>query len=288
MKSLREDFNKHLTNNVIIRLDYVPLPDDKVDSINNKIAEMLLVENNFFSDTKQTLMRNIDIQMNDPSIQDFNEFINVKEKSKIKSYEYYKYNENKDIEIKLVFNRQFCAIDINQIVKYYKFEYYRDIFLKVLNIIIDNKVIINRFGLRKFNDFFLKQYSKIDEYVKEKYFNLECDDLLESSDSFISEKRYTFARGDENVNLITHSSIGTMDNDVVKRVAFDIDIYVTDIKKLNDVFSNNNTEFINGINNLLFDIYLNLLTDKMIDILKKENDLNDENIICGVDYNENN
>ena len=287
MEILRSDFNKHLTNNVILRVDYVPLPDEKVDIINNKIAKILLVDNDNFSDTTQTFIRNIDVQMNDPSIQDFNEFINVKEKSKVKSYEYYKYDENKNIEMKFVFNRQFCVIDINQIFKYYKYEYYRDIFLKVLDILRSNKIIINRFGLRKFNDFFLKKEAKINDYVKEKYFNLDCDDLLENSDSFISEKRYTFANQDANINLVTHSSIGMMDNELVKRVAFDIDIYLTDIKKLKSLFSKDNKNFIDKINSLFFDVYLNLLTKKMINILNRENDLNDENIICGVDYNEN-
>ena len=287
MEILRSDFNKHLTNNVILRVDYVPLPDEKVDIINNKIAKILLVDNDNFSDTTQTFIRNIDVQMNDPSIQDFNEFINVKEKSKVKSYEYYKYDENKNIEMKFVFNRQFCVIDINQIFKYYKYEYYRDIFLKVLDILRSNKIIINRFGLRKFNDFFLKKEAKINDYVKEKYFNLDCDDLLENSDSFISEKRYTFANQDANINLVTHSSIGMMDNELVKRVAFDIDIYLTDIKKLKSLFSKDNKNFIDKINSLFFDVYLNLLTKKMINILNREKDLNDENIICGVDYNEN-
>ena len=288
MEDLRDNFNKHLTNNVVIRIDYVPIPDDKVDVINNEIAKVLLVDNDYFSDTIQTFVRNIDIQLNDPSIQDINDFLNVKEKNRVKSYEYYRYDESKNIEMKFVFNRQFCAIDVNQIIRYYKYEDYRDIFLKVLDILSSNTVIINRFWLRKFNDFFLKKETKIEDYVKDRYFNFNCDDLLENSDSFIAEKRYAFANQDVNINLVTHSSTGMMDTDIVKRVAFDIDIYLTDIRKLKILFSKDKKEFIDNINNIFFGVYSNLLTEKMINILKKDSELKDENIICGVDYNENN
>ncbi len=286
MKNTRNSFDKHLTNNVIIRIDYVPIPDEKVDIINNEIAKVFLVDNDYFSDVTQTFMRNIDIQMNDPSIQDINEFLNVKEKSKVKSYEYYKYDEHKNIEMKLTFNRQFCAIDVNQRVKYYKYESYRDIFLNVLDVLSSHEIIINRLELRKFNDFFLKQHAKIEDYVKNKYFNADCNDLLNHSDSFIAEKKYVFTNNDVNVNLTTHSSVGMMDNELVKRIAFDIDMYQTDIKKLNSLFSKEKKEFIDNINDLFFSIYLNLLNEKMINLLKKENKLNDKNIVCGVDYNE--
>lgn len=286
MNELREKLNKHMTNNVILRIDYIPLPDELVDIVNGKIAKLLLLELGMFDDTTQTYMRNIDIQMNDPSIQDFNEFINIKEKSKIKSYEYYKKDENGNIELKIVFNRQFCSIDINQIVKYYKYEQYRDIFLKILDIFKKQKIIINRFGLRKLNDFFLNKEANINEYVKNKYFNFECDDLLENSDSFISEKRYTLANKDYKVNLVTHSSIGMMEKDFAKRIAFDIDVYIDDIKGLSVLLTDDNKDFIDKANDCLFNIYIKLLEDKMINLLKKESDLDDENIIYGVDYNE--
>ncbi len=286
MRYSRTDFNKHLTNNVIIRIDYVPIPDDKVDVINNELANLFLLDNDYFTDTMQTFIRNIDIQMNDSSIQDINEFINVKEKSKVKSYEYYKYDENKNIEMKFVFNRQFCAIDINQVIKYYKFEDYEEIFLKALEVLSANSIIINRFELRKFNDFFLKIDAQIDDYVKDKYFNADCNDLLENSDNFIAEKKYAFAKENTNVNLITHSSIGTMDNNLVKRIAFDIDIFLTDVKTLKDLFFDNKKEFIDKENNLCFGLYINLLNDRMIKMLKKDEEI-DDNIVYGVEYNEN-
>lgn len=287
MESLRDSFNKHLTNNVIIRIDYVPIPDDKVDVINNEFAKLFLLDNDYFSDTKQTFIRNIDIQMNDPSIQDINEFLNVKEKSKVKSYEYYKYDENKNILMKFVFNRQFCAIDVNQAIKYYKFEDYEEIFLKALDILSTNSIIISRFGLRKFNDFFLKEDTQIGDYVKDKYFNADCNDLLENSDNFVAEKRYAFASEDVNVNLITHSSTGMMDNVLVKRIAFDIDIYQTDVKTLKVLFLDNKKEFIDRENELFFKLYLNLLNERMIKMLKDDEEI-DNNIVCGVEYNESN
>ena len=285
MECKRDEFNKHLTNNVVLRIDYVPIPDDLVDKINNLVTKKLLIDTSEFDETTQTFIRNIDIQMNDPSIQDFNDYINVKEKSKIKSYEYYK-KENNYITIKITFNRQFCAIDVNQNIKYYNFEYYRDIFVNLLSVFKENTVIVNRFGLRKFNDFFIKKDTDINKYVKNKYFNFECDDLLENSDSFISEKRYTFANKDIKVNLVTHSSVGMMNEELVKRIAFDIDLYIDDIKKLSVLLTDANKDFIDRVNDSFFDIYVNLLEKNMIDLLKNKSDIEDENIICGVDLNE--
>lgn len=282
----RENLNKHLTNNVVLRIDYVPIPDEKVDQINNKFAKKFLADEQLFSDVKQTYIRNIDIQMNDPSIQDFNEFINVKEKSRVKSYEYYKLNDSSMLEMKLTFNRQFCAIDVNQNIKYCNYEIYRDIFLKILNVLKEYEIIINRFGLRKFNDFFVKKDADINEYVKEKFFNLDCKDLLDSSESLISEKRYNFVDDVYHANLITHTSIGKLDDDIVKRIAFDIDMYITEIKNLTLLFEDGNEEYINNVNDILFEIYINLLNDKLKNILDKESDIDDENLVLGVDYNE--
>lgn len=284
---MRERLNKHLTNNVILRIDYVPLPDEKVDEINNIIAQEFLVKESIFTEVKQTFIRNIDIQMNDPSIQDFNEFINLKEKSRIRSYEYYKLTDE-NIEIKLTFNRQFCSIDVNQMTKYYEYEKYRDIFINILELLKDKEIIINRFGLRKFNDFFIKETANINDYVKDKYFCLECNDLIEESYSIITEKRWSFSKEVYNTNLITHSSIGKLESDIVKRIAFDIDVYITDITELQKLFTEDNIEFVDKVNNLIFKVYINLLTEKMIKLLCKESELNDENIVFGVDYNEDN
>ena len=284
---IREKLNKHLTKNAILRIDYVPISDTEVDSINGKLAKELLLNGMNFSNMKQTFMRNIDIQMNDPSIQDFNEFINVKEKSRVKSYQYYKVDEDSNIEMILTFNRQFCSIDVNQYIRYYNYEIYRDIFLLLLEILKEQELIINRFSIKKFNEFFLKKDVPIDLYVKDKYFNLDCSDLLASSESFISEKRYTFLKNIYNVNLITHSSIGKLDDVIVKRIAFDIDVYIADLQDLKKLFQEDNEEYINRLNNELFCVYVHILNEKMISLLDRSSCIEDGNIVLGVERNEN-
>lgn len=123
--------------------------------------------------------------------------------------------------------------------------------------------------------------------LMKKYFNLDCDDILDGSNSLISEKRYNFSKEIYNVNLTTHSSVGKLDNDIVKRIAFDIDLYITDMQNLQKLFELNNDKFIDGVNDLLFEIYINVLEDKMKKLLNKDSELDDKNIIYGVDYNEN-
>lgn len=284
---LRDNLNKHITNNVIIRIDYIPITDDKVDLINSLLAKNFLVDNKLFSNNKQTFIRKFDVNLNDSSIQDINDFVNIEEKSRIKSYEYYKIDENSNIEMKLIFNRQFTSISVDQNIRYYNYEIYRDIFLQILDILSENNTIINRFGLRKFNEFFIKSDISIDKYVKDRYFNLDCDDLIKDSESYISEKKYNFSKKEHNVNLTTHSSIGKFDDNLAKRIAFDIDVYITDLNYLEKLFNKDNKYYIDKVNDLLFSVYINILSDNMLKLLNKSSELDDEDIIYGVEYNEN-
>ena len=138
-----------------------------------------------------------------------------------------------------------------------------------------------------YNEIFLKKDVPIDLYVKDKYFNLDCSDLLASSESFISEKRYTFLKNIYNVNLITHSSIGKLDDVIVKRIAFDIDVYIADLQDLKKLFQEDNEEYINRLNNELFCVYVHILNEKMISLLDRSSCIEDGNIVLGVERNEN-
>lgn len=283
----RSELNKHLTNTVLMRIDYIPISNESVDEINGKIAKELLIDGAIkFDQMKDTFIRAIDIKINDPSIQDFNEYINVKENSKIKAYEYFKINDG-EINIKVIFNRQFTTIEINQKNEYQKYENYKTIFCKILEILKDRGIIINRFGFRKFNDIFFKEDTNIYEYINKDYFNLECDSLVNVEvENYITEKRFCFKKENLNINLITHTSQGLLNGNEIKRVAFDMDIYVNEIQELKKLFDDNEKEkFLDNINDNLFLIYKNLLTAKLLEILKTTSKLDDDNIIDGVEYN---
>lgn len=283
----RSELNKHLTNTVLMRIDYIPISNENVDEINGKIAKELLIDGAIkFDQMKDTFIRAIDIKINDPSIQDFNEYINVKENSKIKAYEYFKINDG-EINIKVIFNRQFTTIEINQKNEYQKYENYKTIFCKILEILKDRGIIINRFGFRKFNDIFFKEDTNIYEYINRDYFNLECDSLVNVEvENYITEKRFCFKKENLNINLITHTSQGLLNGNEIKRVAFDMDIYVNEIQELKKLFDDNEKEkFLDNINDNLFLIYKNLLTAKLLEILKTTSKLDDDNIIDGVEYN---
>lgn len=287
----RRDLKKHSTRNVILRMDYIPLIDDIVDKINNAFGEKYISEEYKFTQFSETFINNIDIQINDindPTIQDSNNFLNIKNNStRIRSYEYTKEN-NGETYLKLIFNKYFVAIEILQDTKYCSFEDYKEIFISAITTIkriIGESLRITRFGFRKLNDMFINADAPINDFVNILYFNDSCEDLIkESTETLITEKRYTFGFDKYALNLLTHVSRGNLNDLLVKRLAFDIDLYSTEPVFLKNIFDET-SEKITEADEYIFKVFTNLLNNEFLNFYKEEEEEYD-NLILGVMSNE--
>lgn len=287
----RSELKKHSTRNVILRMDYIPLMDDVVDKINNTFGEKYISEEYEFSQFSETFINNIDIQINDindPTIQDSNNFLNIKNNStRIRSYEYSK-ESNGDTYLKLIFNKYFVAIEILQDTKYCSFDDYKEIFISAITIIknmMGESLRITRFGFRKLNDMFIKAETPISDFVNINYFNDSCDDLIDvETETLITEKRYTFGFEKYALNLLTHVSKGNLNEKLVKRLAFDIDLYSTESEFLKNIFEETSSK-ITEADDYIFKVFTNLLNNDFLNFYKEEKNEYD-NLILGVMCNE--
>lgn len=289
----RNELKRHSTRNVILRIDYIPLTDEIVDSIKTLLATKLINEESGFSKFNEAYINNIDIKINDindPNIQDSNNFLNIENNStRTKSFEYYKEIDG-NIYLKLLFNKYFMALEIIQDIKYCKFEEYQKKFLQALNTLISNvkqNLIITRYGFRKLNDFFVKENSEISNYVTMDFFKSNCDALInKTTETLISEKRYSFNFDEYNVNLFTHVSKGNLKDDIVKRIAFDIDLYSNSPEYLRKMFDSKeaNNKMLET-DEYIFKIFSNLLNPKFLEFFKSDEE-DYEDLILGVLNNE--
>lgn len=288
---VRNELKKHSTRNVILRMDYIPLMDDVVDKINNLFGEKYISQEYGFVQFSETFINNIDIQINDindPTIQDSNNFLNIKNNStRTRSYEYSKENNN-ETYLKLIFNKYFVAIEILQDIKYCSFDDYKEIFISAISIIkevLGDSLRVTRFGFRKLNDMFINANTPLNNFVNINYFNDSCDELIDKeTDTLITEKRYTFGFDKYALNLFTHVSKGNLNEQVVKRLAFDIDLYTTEQDFLKNIFEETSNK-ITEADEYIFQIFTNLLNSEFLNFYKEDNEEYND-LILGVMKNE--
>lgn len=287
----RSELKKHSTRNVILRVDYIPITDENTDIIKSIFAEKFINEEVGFTSFNETFINNIDIQIddiNDPSIQGSNNFLDIKNNStRTKAFEYIMESNNKAY-LKVLFNKYFIALEVIQDNKYCNFEYYENIFINALKVLEENlrdSLKITRYGIRKLNDMFINENSDITDYVKESFFKSDCNELLGlDTDTLISEKKYTFTFENFSTNLYTHVSKGYLNDSIVKRIAFDIDLYSTDTQYLKEIFDCME-EKITSTDEYIFKIFCNLLNEEFLNYYKSEEN-NYKNLILGVMNNE--
>lgn len=285
----RSDLKKYLSKNIIIRIDYMPLSDVLVDELVADISKDLF-DNNQFSDVFEGVISSVDIQLNNPEISNNQSFFNVNNYTKIKSVEILRFID-KNVYIKMVINKHFSCIDINCGMKYISFEDYIEIFNKMIERLYEKDVRIKRIGFRKFNEFFVKNLENEDilTYLNKDFFSYSYDFLKEKQtdiiDDLISERKYTFAYDEKQINLITHLSKGLLENKAVRRAAIDIDISINDLERLKNIFEQETiSEKLNEINEIIFKVFKKMLSKEFLNTLTKRENIDEK--FMGVNNNE--
>ena len=168
-------------------------------------------------------------------------------------------------------------------VHYIPYEQYQDI-IPLLSQIYFKHIpffTLKRFGIRKINECIIKDKGRINDYFNGKYFN--CYDDYETVNTIQSNQVHVFTNNQFNINCITNIQQGKIDHNIVYKVTADIDLYLNDIKRIEDILHNSQEQ--DEANELIFKIYISLLTDSFIEKLSSE-DMFEDSLVEGVEQND--
>lgn len=269
----RESFKYNFLKHIILRMDFQGVLQSEMEGILINAKKYLKEE--CFNRYEKKINNEIDIQFHEGIFQDgfpVKEIRNIPIDSFI--------NENNGYTIDL--STEFVCMKINA-VKYASFEDYAKIFINIVKMYQDSIdfFTVKRFGLRKINFCFAKDKQSIEKYFSQKYYNKF--DLFEETEIIASEKRDNFKVGSYSVNLLCGTEQGKVNTDIIYKVTLDSDIYTEDREKIEELISIDRK--INQLNDYLFSIYIDALTDEFGAILLDgEHEL--PNDIIGVDRNE--
>ena len=166
---------------------------------------------------------------------------------------------------------------------YAKFEEYSLIFLEIASIYNEeiDFFTAKRFGLRKINFCFIRNREKINDYFDARYYN--CDVPITGYESREVERIDRLSTEESNINLRYRVEDGEVNEQQYYRVTLDSDIYVSKQETIEKIIFDKDEMM--KINEKLFEIYLNVLTDKFITLLVDEEEP-DLEILMGVELNE--
>ncbi len=265
----RKDLKKDFLKQSIIRIDYDYMFDEYIEETMKKIDDFLgdkgyTIKNNFMS--KFGLKVDID-KLNDDVNTNIMDTINVESDKREKFFSFV--NENKNIRIDIT--REYSAITV-EYVEHIHFDEIYDIFNEIVKELRNARrnLQIKRLGLRKINIFMMKDISKINNFFEENTFNYSDKNL--SSYQFIGKNSLVnYKCGDYLVNQIANIAQGYLQTDdssqLLYQLVLDFDIYIENLT---------NQEILKDMNDKLFEIYKNSLTESFLNELLIENFNNEE------------
>ncbi len=256
----RDDLKSDFLKQTIVRIDYDYMFDEYVEKTMKNIDSFLAgkgytIRNNFMSqfglkvdvekltnDINANLMDNINIESD--KREKFNSFI----------------NEEKHIKIDIT--REYSAITI-EYQKHIHFDEISKIYNKIVEELYKsrNNLQIKRVGLRKINIYMMKNIDKRNDYFEKHIFPFSSKNL--PTYKFVGKNSFdNFLYNGYTVNQIANIAQGYLqkneDEKLLYQLALDIDIYVENpLKEVS----------VEDMNNKLFEIYKNSLTEKFLNKL---------------------
>lgn len=270
----RSSFKHNFLKQVIIRLDFQGVLQTEMDKILTQVKPYL--KKRGFNRYEQQINNEIDLNLNSNGI--FETASPVKEIRNIAIHSFINDNSGYAVDLSI---KHIC-IKVNA-TKYIPFDEYAATFMDISNIYRStiDFFTMKRFGLRKTNFCFVNNVEYINKYFNQRYF--DCYDLFGESEVFASEKKENFSVDHCKLNLLCDIEQGQLNDKKVYKLTLDSDIYIDDTNSIEkDIFDDKN---ISALNERLFMIYIDALTDEFGRMLLSDEDVSRDEII-GVERNE--
>ena len=272
MNISRDSYKNNYLKNIILRLDFNGVLDAEMEKVIAEAKQYLKTKD--FNKYDEKINNEVDLDFGNA----FDKSV-VKDVRKFTIYTFR--NEQKGYELDM--SKNVVCLKINTL-KYIPFEEYEEIFLAIVNIYNDviDFFTPKRLGLRKINFCFMDDIEKLNDYFCENYF--ENSTVLEESENVNIEKRKSIILKDKNamMNIITAIQKGIVQDKELSKIILDLDVYSDDQQSICDKIFNNKS--IATLNEAIFGVYKNAMTDKFHQYLMKE-EFN-ESVIRGIEKNE--
>ena len=273
----REALHYNFLKKIIIRFDYDGVDDSELDQILPDIS--IELKNHGYTYRTEETVREVEIQIDDPEVSEHDSFYrrNVQEQ---KVFVFH--NENPQVKLKISSS---CACITIEKSKYVNCLTYCHVLWKVMAILSGTDRIpffrFNRFGLRKINQCFLLDISQLNEYFEMQHFRT----FRSLGDHRIKEKvmqiKDSFETDSYNINLVRSMIRGELQGQEAYQLNYDADIYLLKEESIRNLIQNE--DIIAEMNDILFELYKDAVTEKFLKLLIDGNI--DNNIIQGVEAN---
>ena len=264
MEINRNDLKSDFLKQTIVRIDYDYMFEDYVEKTMKNIDSFLgdkgyTIKNNFMS--QFGLKVDFDKLNNDINA-NLIDNINVESDKREKFISFI----NEDKHIKIDITREYSAITVE-----YKEHIHFDEILEIFNKIVEelhnsrNNLQIKRLGLRKINVYMMENLDKINDYFENNIFTFSSSNL--PSYKFVGKNSFdNYIYNGYTVNQIANIAQGYLQTNegpkLLNQLALDFDIYV----------ENPASEVsLKDMNDKLFEIYKNSLTESFLNELLSEN-----------------
>lgn len=251
--SNRTDLKHNFLDNIIIRFDFNGIFENELEKCVSTLKKTL--KKNKYNFAHEEYAKEVDFKINDPDI----ELISPTNIRQQKVYVFHNVEDGLTFKI----SRSFAIINSSN-KKYMSFSDYAPPLIEIINIL---KTItyfnITRFGIRKINICILKDITKLYNYFKKEHFY-----LYDKEKTQIYEQRQTYIQNQYNINLIRNIVLGKYDENSAYQIAIDADIYTLSSEQIDELLNNHSK--INEMNNILFEIYISMLTKKFIKQLTRD------------------
>lgn len=269
----RKSFKYNFLKQIIIRLDFQGVLHAEMENILLEVKPYLKEKK--FNRYEQKVSNEINININN-GIFNIDESSNESRNIVIHSF----VNENRGYSVDMSIN--FLCLRVDSTV-YIPFEEYSQIFMDIANI-YKTKIdffTVKRFGLRKINFCFISDINKISKYFSKRYFDYY--DFFKNSVITASEKKENFVVDNCKINLLCDIEKGQLADEQTYKVTLDSDIYMDQSHNIEETIFDKNV--MTDLNDKLFAIYTDTLTEEFVEMLSNEDTIW-TNEIKGVEKNE--
>lgn len=270
----RECLHHNFLKSIILRLDFQGVLDLEMEKLLLEIKSYL--KSKGFTRYEEKLANQIKIAVSDFGIETDLGSSNIRRPQKVYSFS----NETKGYGLDI--SSGFVCLNINS-VKYIPFEEYSE-YLTSIAAIYKKSIdffTVKRFGIRKINECLFERKEDINEYFSGLYFSYF--NYFEEVNTLLSNRHNSFSKGKYRINLDCNIQQGKSNSKTLYKVLFDIDAYLDNSVSIEETIYS--AEELRIMNDLMFEIYIDALTQNFLDKLKSEGDFDVKGLI-GVERNE--